>query len=119
MDKNIKYLIEEIVNFNPVDYSDEDSDLIDIGAITNITHKYHPNTKDELIDVIQQCINENKFGNKDMYFPDLSNIDVSNITDMSSLFEEALRLIEEPIKLDLSKWYVGDVTNMNSMFGGC
>ena len=28
MNKNIKYLIEDIVNFNPVDYSDEESELI-------------------------------------------------------------------------------------------
>lgn len=28
MDKNIKYLIEDIVNFNSGDYSDDESDLI-------------------------------------------------------------------------------------------
>lgn len=28
MNKNIKYLIEDIVNFNPVDYEDDETELI-------------------------------------------------------------------------------------------
>lgn len=28
MNKNIKYLIEEIINFNPADYSNDENELI-------------------------------------------------------------------------------------------
>lgn len=36
MDKNIKYLIEDIVKFNPADYSEEISDLVDTNTMDNI-----------------------------------------------------------------------------------
>ena len=52
MNKNIKYLIEDIVNFNPVDYSDEEPDLIDDQIISNLVYKYFPKTKEELIKII-------------------------------------------------------------------
>jgi hypothetical protein len=46
MNKNVKYIIEKIVNFNPVDYSDEDPDLIDDQTVTNIVYKYFPKSKE-------------------------------------------------------------------------
>lgn len=46
MNKNIKYLIEDIVNFDIVDYSDEEPDLIDDQIVTNIVYKYFPKTKE-------------------------------------------------------------------------
>jgi hypothetical protein len=29
MNKSIQYIVENIVNFNPVDYEDDDTDMID------------------------------------------------------------------------------------------
>jgi hypothetical protein len=47
MNKNIKYLIEDIVNFNPIDYSDNEQNIIDSETIYNITIP-KPKTKNEL-----------------------------------------------------------------------
>ena len=117
MDKNIKYLIENIVNFNPVDYQDNESEMINRNTLNDILQV--PKTKEELIKIIKQRIKENKFGNKNLYYPDLSDIDTSNITDMSNLFNKILARYGKPIKLDLSNWYVSEVTNMKSMFQRC
>ena len=46
MNKHIKYLIEDIQKFNPVDYEDED--IIGISTIDNTLYKYHPKTWKEL-----------------------------------------------------------------------
>ena len=114
MNKSIKYLIEDIVNFNSINYQDDESEMITRDTLSNILQI--PKTKKELIKIIQQRIRENKFGNSRTYFPDLSDIDVSNITDMSNLFEKALIQITKPIKLDLSDLYTSNVTDMRFMF---
>ena len=70
-------------------------------------YKYFPETKEELQDIIKQRIKEE--GDK----VDLNDIDVSNITDMSSLFEGT------NFNGDISNWDVSNVTNMRSMFYEC
>ena len=72
-----------------------------------IDYKYFPETKGELRDIIEQRIKEE--GNE----LDLNDIDVSKITDMSYLFEET------DFNGDISSWNVSNVTNMRSMFFGC
>lgn len=113
MNKDIKNLIEDIVNFNPVDYSDDE--LIDKNTLDNILQI--PKNKNDLSDIIRKRINENKFGDRNLVFPDLSNIDTSYITDMSSLFADIIN--NRKIKLDLSKWNTSNVTNMSFMFNDC
>ena len=65
---------------------------------------YSPKTKKELKEIINQRVKEE--GNE----VDLNDIDTSNITDMSRLFNET------NFNGDISKWNVSNVTNMDSMF---
>ena len=121
MNKNVKYIIENIVNFNSVDYSDEDPDLIDRETVTNLTYKYHPKTKEELQEIIIEKLKKN------IEEPCLNDIDTSKIIDMSDLFSSYRDNYlyqndidtNEIIKLDLSDWDVSNVTNMSWMFNGC
>ena len=121
MNKNIKYIIEGIVNFNPVDYSDEDPDLIDRGIISNLTYKYFPKTKEELQEILIKKLKEN------IEYPNLNDIDTSEITDMSELFSSYSDNYlyqndintTEIIKLNLSDWNVSNVTDMHLIFHGC
>ena len=73
----------------------------------NTGYKYFPKTKEELQDIIKQRIKQD--GNE----CDLNDIDVSNIIDMSSLFKGT------NFNGDISNWNVSNVTNMGSMFYGC
>src|SRR5574344_1117305 len=70
-------------------------------------HNYFPQTKEELQNIINIRIEQE--GNK----VDLNDIDVSNITDMSDLFEYT------DFNGDISNWDVSNVTNMYKMFWVC
>ena len=70
-------------------------------------YKYFPNTKEELKDIIDKRIEQE--GNK----VDLNDIDVSKITDMSSLFERT------DFNGNISTWDVSNVTDMSYMFTWC
>ena len=74
-----------------------------INKNSKIGYIYHPKTKDELEDIIKQKIESE--GNE----CNLNDIDTSNITDMSWLFN-----IE--FNGDISKWDVSNVKNMDNMF---
>ena len=76
-------------------------------VIKKIKYNYFPQTKEELRDIIENRIKQE--GNE----VDLNDIDVSKITDMSYLFEET------DFNGDISSWNVSNVTNMRSMFFGC
>ena len=123
MDKDIKYIIENKLNFNPVDYSDEEPDLIDKETVSNLTYKYKyfPKTKEELQQIIIEKLKEN------IKYPYLNDIDISEISDMNSLFssdyDDYLYQNDidssEIIKLDLSSWDTSNVTDMNHIFYNC
>ena len=70
-------------------------------------YKYYPKTKKELRALIRQRIKDE--GNE----VDLNDIDVSNITDMSYLFEKI------DFNGDIFRWDVSNVIDMNCMFGEC
>ena len=70
-------------------------------------YKYFPESKEELKDIILQRIEDE--GNE----VDLNDIDVSTITDMSNLFEYL------DFNGDISNWDVSNVTNMALMFFNC
>ena len=75
-----------------------------INKNSKIAYNYHPKTKDELENIIKQRIESE--GNK----CDLNDIDTSNITDMSWLFDDS------KFNGDISKWNVSNVKYMHSMF---
>ena len=80
-------------------------------------YKYIPDNKEELIKIINECINENGLE------ANLNNIDTSNINDMSylfSLFDENGRpkrhMCFNEFNGDISGWNVSNVTDMSNMF---
>ena len=75
-----------------------------INKNSKIVYNYHPKTKDELRKIIKQKIESE--GNE----CDLNDIDTSNITDMSNLFEYS------DFNGDISRWNVSNVENMRYMF---
>ena len=75
-----------------------------INKNSKISYNYHPKTKDELEDIIKRRIKSE--GNE----CDLNDIDTSNITNMSNLFEFS------KFNGDISRWNVSKVTNMEGMF---
>ena len=95
-------------------------------------YNYFPETKEELKEIINNRIE--KEGNE----VDLNDIDTSEITDMSNLFEEtnfngnisgwdvsnvtnmyAMFYRCEAFNQDISSWDVSNVTDMQGMFYGC
>lgn len=74
-------------------------------VLTKKLNKHTPKTRDELIKLIKQLIEER--GNE----ANLNDIDVSEITDMSHLFWFYKRF-----NGDISKWDVSNVTDMTGMF---
>ena len=81
---------------NPIDFNDID--------VSNIDSFYNRN------------IDKGIFSHTDFKYIDISDWDVSNVTDMSYMFFECEEL--ESVG-DLSKWDVSNVKSMNSMFFYC
>ena len=73
-------------------------------------YDYFPETKSELSKIIQNLIKNNQ--------TDLNVIDVSKISDMSELFDKINQSIEIS-NIDISRWDVSNVTNMENMFFNC
>ena len=68
-------------------------------------YKYHPQTKQELINNIDELLKLN--------IHDFNCIDTSAITDMSKLFSTKIIKFND---IDVSNWDVSNVTNMSCMF---
>ena len=80
------------------------------------TNQYscQPKTKEELRDILEERLQEDKNA-------DLNDIDVSKITDMSSIGWDRIGLFEnlDPHNIDISLWNVSNVTDMKYMFDDC
>ena len=72
---------------------------------TTGTYNYHPKTKAELEELLKELIEER--GDN----ADLNDIDTSEITDMSELFDNM-----KQFNGDISKWDVSNVVDMQAMF---
>ena len=85
-------------------------EAIKIGkSASNISvYTCQPKDKKELIEIIDERIKSEGPN------CDLNDIDVSNITDMSNLFE-----FLDFNNCNISKWDVSNVTNMHGIFYGC
>ena len=75
----------------------------------NKVYNYHPNTRDELVNLLDKLIKER--GNN----ADLNDIDVSKIDNMSFLFT----FVHARFNGDISEWDVSEVKNMKFMFADC
>ena len=71
-------------------------------------YNYHPKTKRELLNIMDQLIEER--GNEGNF----NDIDTSQITNMSYLFFDM-----EDFNGDISNWDVSNVESMSQMFRGC
>lgn len=100
---------ENNINFDIVDYNDEEDDIINNHTINSIMPKYFPADRTELKHIIKDEIRKNPKQ------PFLLNIDTSKVTDMTSLFinKKSIEI------LDLSTWDISDIYSMNYMFYGC
>jgi len=115
---------------NEIELSEEDRDLIIKQGFTKETMKkieerqqeqelttydYHPQTKEELIEIIKQEIYEVQ-GTPDNpnWKANLNYIDTSNIVDMRELFSENTGL--EKFNGNISGWNVSNVEDMSYMF---
>ena len=78
-----------------------------INKNSKLAYNYHTKTKDELKKIIKRII-ESEWNKCD-----LNDIDTSNITDMSYLFEDS------DFNGDISKWNVSNVTNNADIFFRC
>lgn len=118
MNRDIKYIVEDLIEFNPVDYQENEGEL-DQQTISKIICQ--PGTKEELVDIIAERLRINPLK------PYLNNIDTSNIKDMSNLFsafegEPKGELVKLGINsatieiLDISKWNTSNVKDMSGMF---
>ena len=72
------------------------------------TYNYYPKTYNELRSLLEKLLEER---GEDA---NLNDIDTSNITYMSSLFDGL-----DPHNIDISKWDVSNVEEMDSMFYDC
>ena len=77
------------------------------------SYKYFPETKKELQDLLNHLIE--KRGNDG----DFNDIDTSKITDMSELFRTGLFRNIKKFNGNISNWDVSNVTDMHAMFYGC
>lgn len=71
-------------------------------------YKYHPETKDELKELIEKRLEKDRDA-------DLNDIDVSKIDDMSSLFSPSSS-IKGARNIHIENWDVCNVTDMSEMF---
>lgn len=72
-------------------------------------YNYHPTSKEQLQRIVRNLLHER---GKDA---DLNDIDVSEIDDMSGLFNH----IMDPHNIDISEWDVSNVKDMWMMFFKC
>ena len=71
-------------------------------------------TKEDIQEKIQEIIDETQPNEGDTI--DLNHLDVSGVEDMSNLFFD---YVLSKYNYNVSKWDVSNVTNMESMFWGC
>ena len=117
-------------------------DKFELNKNTKIYYNYHPKTVDELRDILEERLKEDKnadlndidisglttlkylnsrayifglFEYLDPHDINISHWDVSNITDMYQLFVDCRNFTGK----GLENWNVSNVENMVSMFAGC
>lgn len=106
---SFKYIFEDSEKFDIIDYQDDAQDIVDTHTVTQNIYKYFPKTNGELKLLVHKKIlirPEEPF---------LSDINTSNITDMSYVFSHYNTIK----KLDLTAWDTSNVIDMSHMFTSC
>lgn len=103
-DMIVEFNAEHVSTGYKVEFANISEKLVINKNFSSNVNNYKPQTKNELKELIKQHIKE--YGNE----VDLNNIDISNITDMSELFEGS------DFNGNISEWDVSKVWNMTSMF---
>ena len=98
IDVILQYIIQKISSREKLSQDDYDN------ILTNRVGIYKVSEREELLELIDYSMKY--FGNE----CNLNWLDVSNVTDMSSMFYES------DFNGDISQWNVSKVTNMNFMF---
>lgn len=86
------------------------NERLKISNETNPDHNYFPQTKDELLDILEKLLEERGCD------ADLNDIDVSQITNMNALFHPIKLKATKIRNIDISQWDVSNVTDMSWMF---
>lgn len=140
MNRNIKRLIEEHQRFiNGVLDDKDDLQTVSTDVLKEYGYKYYPKDKDELMKIIKDlvihkhemnlnCINISEitdmsdifrdfsdYRNVDLSQLDISQWDVSHVTDFSRMFANC----GKQLKLDLSNWDVKNGQKFSFMFWNC
>ena len=111
--KEVKRILnEDIQKFNPVDYEDDEHDIIDQDTVQTLSYTYCPRSRDELDEIIGKRIKENP---KNPYLLDIDTSKIYNMTDLFTFCEQK----EQIVRLNLSTWNISNVISMNHMFGRC
>jgi len=99
----------KINNMKDIDYFIQEK--LKINSKTKVeTYNYQPQSKDELQNLLEKLLINERGENGN-----LNDIDVSKISDMSYLFYD-LRFVKN---INISEWDVSNVTDMTSMFESC
>ena len=106
---------------NPIDFNDIDVSNIDSFYSSNIDTGIFSETKFKYIDISDWNVSNITNMSYMFYYceelesvGDISKWDVSNVTNMRSMFFRC-----ESFNQDISGWNVSNVTDMNGMFSGC
>ena len=108
MNKNIQLLLEKLFD----DIYDDELSLSKQSENISL-YSYYPKNKEELRELLTKLLN--KRGPD----ADLNDIDISNITDLGPVNGYGLFEKLDPHNIDISEWNVSRVTDMCNMFENC
>jgi len=90
------------------------NDEVEVKKVNKVEYKYHPKNNDELINLLKQLLKER---GKDADLNDVDVSAITDMSDLFYRLSEKYNCEIENI--EISQWDVSNVTNMESMFKNC